>query len=395
MDAFTLIVASGLASAIMAMAMFFLYRASRREQCLLDWSLAGLCFLASNLAGGIASSLQLSHFLLPALGNAFYIAGHFAIAAGLRRHLGLTPCYRVLALLAAAVVLLHLLPWTQASVANRLLLFTPMIAVINFHVVSLIWRLARGPGRSAYLPLLVIEVIFMLQLILRTVYMVLSRDNPLTFLGSQMLQTSGSLCVLVFLSVAGMCCAVIVIRHQELALRKASLTDSLTGWLNRRALHDAAEREFGRSRRTGQPLVFIAFDIDHFKSVNDRHGHTTGDAAIRHVTALAAQALRGYDTLFRLGGEEFAVLVTGIAPPQVLQMAERVRAQIEATPLQVDDCQVPMTVSVGVAALAQHDASWEAALRRADNALYRAKKDGRNRCTACHEGPFAAAAKAA
>jgi diguanylate cyclase (GGDEF)-like protein len=392
MDSFTLIVASGLASAIMALAMFLLYRASRRELCLLDWSLAGLFFLTSNVIGGIAAAMQLTHFLLPALGNAFYIAGHFAIAAGLRRHLGLAPRYRILGLLAAAVVLLHLLPYTQASVANRLLMFTPLIAVINCHVVWLIGRLPAGPERSAYLPLLVIECAFAVQLMLRTVYIVLSRDNPLTFLGSHILQTSGSLGVLVFLSVAGMCCAVIVIRHQELALRKASLTDSLTSWLNRRALHDVAHREFERSRRTGQPLVFIAFDIDHFKSVNDRHGHLTGDAALRHVTGLAAHALRGYDSLFRLGGEEFAVLVTGIAPQQVLQMAERVRALIEATPLQVDECLVPMTVSVGVAALARQDANWEAALRRADNALYRSKKDGRNRVSACHENPVAAAA---
>ena len=391
MDAFTLIVASGLASAIMAMAMHFLYRASRREMCLMDWSFAGLSFLASNIVGGIAAAQQLDHFLLPAAGNAFYIAGHFTIAAGLRRHLGLAPRYALLGLLSTAVVLLHLLPFTQASVANRLLLFTPVIAVINFHVVSLIWRLPARPERSAYLPLMVVELIFVLQLSLRTVYMVLNHDNHLTFLGSQVLQTSGSLCVLVFLSVAGMACAVIVIRHQELALRKASLTDSLTGWLNRRALHDAAHREFERSRRTGQPLVFIAFDIDHFKSVNDRFGHQTGDAAIRHVTDLAAHALRGYDALFRLGGEEFAVLVTGIAPQQVMHMAERVRSLIEATPLQTEDGPVQMTVSVGVAALARQDTIWEAALRRADNALYRSKKDGRNRCTA-HELLVAAAA---
>jgi len=392
MDAFTLTVASGLASAIMALAMLILYRGSRRELCLLDWSFAGLFFLASNITGGLASSLELTHFMVPAIGNSFYIAGHFAIAAGLRRHLGQAPHYRMLALLAAAAMLLHFLPFTQASVTNRLLLFTPVVAVINFHVVALIWRLPAGPARSAYLPLMLIEAVFMIQLVLRTVYMVMSRDMPLTFLGSQILQTSGSLCVLVFLSVAGMCCAIIVIRHQEMALRKASLTDSLTGWLNRRALHDIAGREFSRARRTHLPAAFIAFDIDHFKSVNDRYGHAVGDAALRHVTSLAAHALRGYDALFRLGGEEFAVLVTGNGPAEVRQMAERMRALIESAPLQAGGAEVALTVSLGIAAWSTADHSWEEALRRADDALYQSKKQGRN-CTCVHgEGQVAMAA---
>jgi len=392
MDAFTLIVASGLASAIMALAMCILYRAIPRQLCLLDWSLAGLFFLACNITGGVASCLQLQHFLVPAFGNTFYIAGHFAIAAGLRRHLGHRPHYRMLALLSLAVVLLHLLPLTQASVTNRLLMFTPVIAFINFHVVSLICRLPAGPERSAYVPLMVLEAFFVIQLSLRTIYMAVSRDTPLTFMGSQILQTSGSLCVLVFLSVAGMCCAMIVIRHQELALRKASLTDSLTGWLNRRALHDIADREYQRMRRSHAPAAFIVFDLDHFKSVNDRYGHAVGDTALRHVTRLAAHALRGYDALFRLGGEEFAVLITGNGPGEVRQVAERMRALIESTPLCTEHDTVHLTVSLGIAAWSASDRSWEEALRRADDALYHSKNQGRN-CTSVHgEGQVTMAA---
>jgi diguanylate cyclase (GGDEF)-like protein len=372
--------------------MFILYRSTRRELCLLDWSFAGLFFLACNITGGLASSLQLHHFLVPAIGNTFYIAGHFAIAAGLRRHLRLAPRYRMLALLCTAAMLVHMLPYAQASVTNRLLMFTPVIAIINFHVVSLICRLPAGPERSAYMPLMVLEVLFVIQLSLRTMYMNLSGDTAPTFLGSQILQTSGALCVLVFLSVASMCCAMIVIRHQELALLKASLTDSLTGWLNRRALHDVAEREFQRYRRNHAPAAFIVFDIDHFKSVNDRYGHAVGDAALRHVTSLATHALRGYDALFRLGGEEFAVLITGNGPAEVRQVAERMRALIESTPLQTEEESVPLTVSLGIAAWSVTDRNWEEALRRADDALYHSKKQGRN-CTSTHgEGQVTMAA---
>jgi diguanylate cyclase (GGDEF)-like protein len=214
---------------------------------------------------------------------------------------------------------------------------------------------------------------------LRTLYMVASEARTLTFMGSEYLQTSGSLFVLVFLSVATMGCALIVTHQQELALRRASLTDALTGWLNRRALHDIARREFRRARRTGTPLFFITFDLDHFKSVNDRYGHGIGDIALCHVTALSAQALRGYDALFRTGGEEFAVLVGGGSMADVAGIAQRLRELVAGTPLQTQGLEITMTVSVGLAAARDGDAQWEDVLRRADEALYHAKQHGRNR----------------
>jgi predicted signal transduction protein with EAL and GGDEF domain len=175
-------------------------------------------------------------------------------------------------------------------------------------------------ARGAYLPLMVVEAAFMLAVGARAV-LALGQPPQLTFMGSQLWQTAGSLAVLAFLSLATMCCALIVIRHQELALRSASLTDSLTGWLNRRALLDMAEREFQRHRRSGEALHFLTFDIDHFKAINDQHGHAVGDAAIRHVTTVSAQALRGYDARFRIGGEEFAVLITGEGDAQPARSA--------------------------------------------------------------------------
>jgi diguanylate cyclase (GGDEF)-like protein len=126
-------------------------------------------------------------------------------------------------------------------------------------------------------------------------------------------------------------------------------------------------------------MFFITFDIDHFKAINDRYGHGLGDAAICHVTALSARVLRGYDALFRIGGEEFAVLVVGENLGAVCGIAERLREVVAGGPLTVDGVAVAMTVSVGVAALDPHDHKWEDILRRADEALYYAKQHGRNR----------------
>jgi diguanylate cyclase (GGDEF)-like protein len=379
MDAFTLVAASALVSGTMAVKMLLLYRASSRQPCLFDWSLSGVFFLASNIIGVFAAKYQLSYAIAPALGNMFYIAGHAGILVGVRRHLSLRPRYDLLGLVALAVLAVHLLPYVQTSVDHRLFLFTPVVVGINLGVVWLLWRQPDEGARRAYRPLLVLELWFMIQMSLRAVYMLASEDHALTFMGSQFLQTSGSLFVLVFLSVVPMSCSLIVTHQQEEALRRASLTDVLTGWLNRRALHDVARREFHRARRTATPLFFITFDIDHFKAINDRYGHSVGDAAICHVTTLSARALRGCDALFRIGGEEFAVLVHGGNQAEVARIAQRLCALVADTPLPVQGAAVSMTVSVGLAASQPGDAQWEDVLRRADEAMYHAKRHGRNR----------------
>jgi diguanylate cyclase (GGDEF)-like protein len=379
MDAFTLVVASSLVAGIMAASMLLLYRASSRQSCLLDWSLSGLWFLVSSVIGAFAAKYQPVDVLVPAIANTFYIAGHAGILVGVRRHLGLRPRYGLLALLALAVLAVHALPFSQGSVLQRLLLLTPVVAGINLGVAWVLWRQPDDGDKPAYLPLMVLELLFMTQMVLRTLYLTVSEDRTLTFMGSQFLQTSGSLFVLVFLSVATMGCAVIVTHQQELALRRASLTDVLTGWQNRRAMHDVARREFDRCQRTGMPLFFITFDIDHFKAINDRYGHSMGDAALRHVTTLSARVLRGYDALFRIGGEEFAVLVGGGSLADVQGIAQRLRDMVGATPMLEQGFAVPMTVSVGLAAARENDLRWEDVLRHADEAMYYAKQHGRNR----------------
>jgi len=155
-------------------------------------------------------------------------------------------------------------------------------------------------------------------------------------------------------------------------------------WFNRRALQDIAEREFQRGRRAHSPMSFMIFDIDHFKSVNDRFGHAVGDAAIRHVTAQAAHALRGYDGLFRIGGEEFAAIIADAPFEQLQQIGERLRALIESAPMMVNGQPLTITVSVGMATCEASDLRWEDILRRADDALYCAKRGGRNQVRRYH-----------
>jgi diguanylate cyclase len=158
------------------------------------------------------------------------------------------------------------------------------------------------------------------------------------------------------------------------------MTDALTGLLNRRALQDIARHEFRHGRRTGSALFLIAFDIDLFQAISDRYGRGVSDAAVCHVAAQAARVLHGHGTLFRTGGEEFAVLLAGSALVDVHEVAQRLlRDAVAASPLLVHGHVVRMTVSGGVACCDPDDAQWEDTLHRAREALCHAKEHGRNR----------------
>jgi diguanylate cyclase (GGDEF)-like protein len=379
LDAFTLIVAAALAALTMAASMGLLYLASARQACLVDWTGAAALFALSNGLAAIGLHQQTNPIVFIACVNALHIGGHFGMLAGVRRHLHLAPGWRWGVVLMAGLLAAHGLLVVRGAPLYRLVLFTPFVGALNLGAAWLLWRRSEREACAAHTPLIVLQVLSALQQVARVTIMLAYDGRPPGFLGGDFFRTSGALAMLVYLSLAAMCCALIVSHQQTLALRRASLTDVLTGWLNRRALHDIAMRDFRRCRRTGAGMFFITFDIDHFKPINDRYGHGVGDAAICHVTALSARVLRGYDALFRIGGEEFAVLVVGEHADNVCVMAERLREAVVAAPLILDGKALSMTVSVGVAALDAHDHKWEEILRRADEALYHAKQNGRNR----------------
>ena len=379
MDAYTLTVAAALAALTMAASMGLLYLASARQTCLVDWTLAAVLFALSNMMGAIGLHLRAGPVVFIACVNAFHIGGHVGMLAGIRRHLHLAPRWGWGVALVLGVLAVHALPVMQGAPLARLALFTPVVCALDLAAARLLWRRGEDEVRASYLPLIMLQLLAALQQGVRLAMMAAAAGDPSSPLYGQYVRTSGALATLLYVSLATMCCALIVTHQQTLALRRASLTDVLTGWLNRRALHDIATREFRRCRRTGSAMFFITFDIDHFKTVNDRYGHGVGDTAIRHVTALSARVLRGYDALFRVGGEEFAVLVAGENLGAVCGIAERLREAVAAARLAVDGAAVALTVSVGVAALDGQDHQWEDILLRADEALYHAKQHGRDR----------------
>ena len=154
--------------------------------------------------------------------------------------------------------------------------------------------------------------------------------------------------------------------------------DSLTGLINRRAFFEQTERARLLAVRLRQPVALMMLDIDYFKRINDRYGHAAGDEALRQFARIAASTLREHDIMGRLGGEEFALMMPGTTIDGALQAAERLRVAVESSPFMFGEQSLVLTVSIGVVLVESND-QLNAALARADHALYTAKSAGRNR----------------
>jgi diguanylate cyclase (GGDEF)-like protein len=168
-------------------------------------------------------------------------------------------------------------------------------------------------------------------------------------------------------------------RDSDVRQRGSATLDPLTGLLNRTALNQRVAEVAAQSRITREPVAVIVADLDRFKAVNDEHGHAAGDAVLVEVAARLRGTLRAYDLVYRIGGEEFVVVVLGQDAPGAARLAELLRWSIAETPVNG----LPITASFGVAATAPGAAfAWDAVFAEADAALYRAKADGRDRVRA-------------
>jgi diguanylate cyclase (GGDEF)-like protein len=189
------------------------------------------------------------------------------------------------------------------------------------------------------------------------------------------------------LYVVGTAFIVVVMAKERTALvhKTAAMTDLLTGVFNRRAFIESADRLIAKRARKSQPVSVILFDLDHFKSINDRFGHAIGDEALKIFARTALATMRTTDIVARLGGEEFAALVPGNAAEAAVA-AERVRMAFRTAGLNVADREMAATVSIGVAGDTS-PVSVNDLLARADAALYRAKANGRNRVEIAPDAP--------
>jgi diguanylate cyclase (GGDEF)-like protein len=273
-------------------------------------------------------------------------------------------------------MMLGVWPLFAASSANRVILASLIVSAYTFLTAAELWRERRKALIHRW-PVLFVPAlhgaVFLLPIPLAGM---MPESGAVTL-------AAGWLAVFVLetlLYAVGTAFIVLVLtKERTLRMHKtAALTDPLTGLYNRRGLIDAA-RELGLARRA-KPVTVLAFDLDHFKSVNDRFGHAVGDDVIKVFAWVANSSVRTTDFVARLGGEEFAVIFSGTLEEGIL-VAERVRVAFENAGRKVSGHYIGATVSVGVAAHPS-PTNIDALLARADEALYAAKAAGRNRVEA-------------
>jgi diguanylate cyclase (GGDEF)-like protein len=166
-------------------------------------------------------------------------------------------------------------------------------------------------------------------------------------------------------------------------LRIQSMRDALTGLWNRTAFLDLLKREMDRAERTGGRTGLLLLDLDHFKLINDKYGHPTGDTVLKEVSRRMKENVRSYDFVGRYGGEEFFIAFAGCDREQLCERAESIRKAICDEPVKVDKGEIQVTLSIGAVVAEAGEGSVSEAIAVADVALYRAKDAGRNRVALC------------
>ena len=282
------------------------------------------------------------------------------------------------AMLAGAAIWLAActLPAFPSTGVSRFVLASAIVAVYSFLTAAELWRERRRSliGRPALFAPALHGVVFLFPIAIATL---VPEKSGLITLATAWL----AVFVLEMLLYAVGTAFLVLVLAKERTLRahkSAALTDPLTGLFNRRGLVEAARELVEKhARKAGKPIAMLAFDLDHFKSINDRFGHALGDDVIKLFAATANSSLRLTDFVVRLGGEEFAAIMPGTLQDGLV-VAERIRAAFETAGRTVSGRYVGATVSIGVAAH-ESAANIDALLARADAALYAAKANGRNR----------------
>ena len=262
------------------------------------------------------------------------------------------------------------------SAACRIVASSLIVASYAFLTAAELWRERRKPlirrWPAIFVPMLH-GAIFLFPMALASL--------SLDFGGSRTLATGwvAVFAIEVVLYVVGAAFIVLVLAKDRTvrAYKAAAETDPLTGLLNRRGFFDAAGALMEGNKAAMQPVSVLAFDLDHFKSINDNFGHSMGDAMLQLFAKVARKTMRGGDVVGRIGGEEFVAILSGTLAEAAVA-AERMRSAFATATLDPDGHQIPATVSIG-AACGSPNAAIELLIARADAALYRAKANGRNR----------------
>ena len=380
LDVKTILFMTALMCAAMAVVMFAMHRSFRREvQGLGHWAaglalmvVAGALFALQGAQASQSPHGTLQQSLLLILANLGLVCGIGLSMAGTRAFYGQPPAWRLWHAM-WVLDLLAMVWWltVQPNFSLRAAAFSFIVSVFYIDQLRQVWQ--RGERHF-------VSWFFGVLLALQTIA-VLTRGVAALTVGAPTVDLlRNSSLANAYLAVSNFMALLLTVgflmlatRRLQRVLEKRSTHDPLTEVLNRRGFSEAYARARARQRRGAGALALMAIDLDHFKAVNDKHGHIEGDRVLVKVAGVICRSLRENDSVARFGGEEFIVLLPDTSLARAQQVAERIQAQLGMAE------QPCCTVSIGIASHAPGDESLDSLLARADAALYRAKENGRNR----------------
>jgi diguanylate cyclase (GGDEF)-like protein len=348
----------------------------------LHWSafagLSTLSFLALIVA--MHQQVPLPAEYLRALANLLGLAAMLALHRGVRLFIDAPLPTGAHALVVVIVLVVSWLGLTPAHAALRVSVNAAVLALITLSITVDLYRYGRDVARRRHSWLLVVPLVAAAAGFSLRGVRALWRAQSVT---PEMItdSTVNLVSAIVYMVIALTFHATLIglVFGRLLAdLRHRSRHDGLTGLLNRRAMEEMLLAQVQRSRRTGEPFAVLMLDLDHFKSINDRHGHAAGDRALKHTAAVLKAELREVDAVGRFGGEEFLVLMPGATVETALPVAERLRSALVTDALRVEGATLLVSASIGIAQWREPAEEPSRLVMRADAALYRAKLRGRD-----------------
>ncbi len=384
LDIRTLIFNLLLFALVFAIGIFLLQRSQPRLHALRWWSAAivaaGAGFLLLALRDSIPDFLSIivaNDLLLVAL--CFFHEG----VARFRRQAGAYARWLFPLLLVVLTLLLLYCTYSAPSVAARILAVTLINAIPAILAARLLVREIPRSLRSSHYFTAAGFAQFAAVSVVRAIHTLIY--PPAELMAAGPVQAMTFLSIFFLLVVTSFGCVWMVSAYLAEELEQLARTDPLTGAMNRLALDETLARELARARRGKQPLSLLMFDLDRFKTLNDRLGHQAGDAALKRVTAVTLQQLRATDQLARYGGEEFVVILPDADKAHAIDTAQRLRKRVEALNIDRGDGMI-LTASYGVSTFPEDGEDQDTLVGRADATMYAAKQAGRN-CVMADTGP--------
>jgi diguanylate cyclase (GGDEF)-like protein len=384
LDLRTLFIVLAILYACLGLVCLFLPYRTPGSHAVINWGY-GLLALAAGTAA-LALRGAIPDYITIDLANALILAAFLFILRSVRPGPQWESNVLGWSVVGAAVLLLWHFTYLQPDTRARIVVSSAAMALLVVQPVAALIAAVPGEGRRARLFTAACLVGVGLVTLARAVWSIQRGPNA-DLLAPDFVQFASNLLFAVFAVLATLGVVWIEIEKLRADLARLAMIDPLTAILNRRAFMLEYERELSRCVREKTGLALAIFDLDHFKDVNDTHGHLVGDKVLRRVADTLRASLRGHDVIGRYGGEEYALLMPGADTAAALAGTERARLAVGERPIQVGSLRIPITVSAGVAADGSAGADWESLLRSADAALYEAKRSGRNRVVAAQGLP--------